>query len=121
MTKGRAGTTASDYKRHGTTTLFAALNVLDGTVIGSCMDKHRQEFLKVLRKVDREVPKGLAVHMILDNHATHKHKDVLAWLARHPRFQLLYPDQFLLVEPGRELVQGPDRKGATPRRMSLRV
>ena len=89
MTKGRAGTTTSDYKRHGTTTLFAALNALDGTVIGSCMDKHRhEEFLKFLRTVDKEVPKGLAVHMILDNYATHKHKNVVAWLAKHPRFQL---------------------------------
>jgi transposase len=89
MTKGRAGTVTSDYKRHGTTTLFAALNALDGTVIGSCMDKHRhEEFLKFLRTVDREVPKGLAVHMILDNYATHKHKNVVAWLAKHPRFQL---------------------------------
>ena len=89
MTKGRAGTVTSDYKRHGTTTLFAALNALDGTVIGSCMDKHRhEEFLKFLRTVDRAVPKGLAVHMILDNYATHKHKDVVAWLAKHPRFQL---------------------------------
>jgi transposase len=89
MTKGRAGTVTSDYKRHGTTTLFAALNALDGTVIGSCMDKHRhEEFLKFLRTVDRAVPKGLAVHMILDSYATHKHKDVVAWLAKHPRFQL---------------------------------
>jgi transposase len=89
MTRGRAGTTTSDYKRHGTTTLFAALNALDGTVIGACMDKHRhEEFLKFLRTVDREVPKGLAVHMILDNYATHKHKNVVAWLAKHPRFQL---------------------------------
>jgi len=87
MTKGRAGTTTSDYKRHGTTTLFAALNALDGTVIGSCMDKHRhEEFLKFLRTVDKEVPKGLAVHMILDNYATHKHQDVKDWLVKHPRF-----------------------------------
>ena len=89
MTKGRAGTITSAYKRHGTTTLFAALNALDGTVIGTCMDKHRhEEFLKFLRAVDRAVPKGPAVHMILDSYATHKHKDVVAWLAKHPRFQL---------------------------------
>ena len=89
MTKGRAGTTTSDYKRHGTTTLFAALNALDGTVIGSRVDEHRhEEFLRFLRTIDKEVPKGLAVHMILDNYATHKHKDVVAWLAKHPRFQL---------------------------------
>jgi transposase len=89
MTKGRAGTITSDYKRHGTTTLFAALNAVDGTVIGTCMDKHRhEEFLRFLRTIDKEVPKGLAVHMTLDNYATHKHPDVLAWLAKHPRFQL---------------------------------
>jgi len=89
MTKGRAGTTTSDYKRHGTTTLFAALNAVDGTVIGSCMDKHRhEEFLKFMRTVDKEVPKGLAVHMILDNYATHKHPAVKAWMKAHPRFQL---------------------------------
>jgi transposase len=89
MKRGRAGTMTSDYKRHGTTTLFAALNALDGTVIGSCMDRHRhEEFLKFLRTIDREVPKGVAVHMILDNYATHKHKNVKIWLAKHPRFHL---------------------------------
>ena len=89
MTKGRAGTMTSDYKRHGTTTLFAALNVLDGSVIGQCLDRHRhEEFLRFLRTVDKEVPKGLAVHMILDNYATHKHPDVKAWLAKHPRYHL---------------------------------
>jgi transposase len=89
MTKGRAGTTTSDYQRHGTTTLFAALNALDGTVIGSRVDQHRhEEFLKFLRTIDKEVPKGLAVHMILDNYATHKHQDVKDWLVKHPRFQL---------------------------------
>jgi transposase len=89
MKKGRAGTTTSDYKRHGTTTLFAALDVLTGSLIGSCMDKHRhEEFLKFLRTIDREVPKSLAVHMILDNYATHKHPAVKAWLAAHPRFHL---------------------------------
>ena len=65
----------SDYKRHGTTTLIAALDVLTGSAIGSCMDKHRhEEFLKFLRNIDREVPKTLTVHMILDNYATHKHR-----------------------------------------------
>ena len=89
MTKGRAGTTTSDYKRHGTTTLFAALDVLTGSLIGSCMDRHRhEEFLKFLRTIDREVPKPLAVHMILDNYATHKHPAVKAWMAAHPRFHL---------------------------------
>jgi transposase len=89
MVPGRAQTMTHDYKRHGTTTLFAALDVLTGKVIGSCLPKHRhQEFLKFLRTVDREVPKGLDIHMILDNYATHKHPDITAWLDKHPRFSL---------------------------------
>ena len=72
MKKGRAGTMTHDYKRNGTTTLFAALNVLTGVVIGQCLPRHRhEEFLKFLRTIDRQVPKGLAVHLILDNYATH--------------------------------------------------
>ncbi|MEX2534500.1 MAG: IS630 family transposase [Trueperaceae bacterium] len=89
MKKGRAGTMTHDYKRNGTTTLFAALNVATGTVIGQCLPRHRhEEFLKFLRTIDRQVPKGLAVHLILDNYATHKHPNVIAWLAKHPRFLL---------------------------------
>jgi transposase len=89
MKKGRAGTMTHDYKRNGTTTLFAALNVLTGIVIGDCLPRHRhEEFLKFLRRIDREVPKGLAVHMVLDNYATHKHPNVKAWLEKHPRFHL---------------------------------
>ena len=89
MKKGRAGTMTHDYKRNGTTTLFAALNVLTGVVIGQCLPRHRhEEFLKFLRTIDREVPEGLAVHLILDNYATHKHPDVQRWLARHKRFYL---------------------------------
>jgi transposase len=89
MKKGRAGTMTHDYKRNGTTTLFAALNVATGTVIGQCLPRHRhEEFLKFLRTIDRQVPKGLAVHLILDNYATHKHPNVIAWLAKHPRFHL---------------------------------
>ena len=78
-----------DYKRNGTTTLFAALDVLTGTVIGECLPRHRhEEFLKFLRTIDREVPKRLQIHLILDNYHTHKHADVNAWLAKHPRFHL---------------------------------
>ena len=89
MKKGRCGTMTHDYKRHGTTTLFAALNVLDGTVIGSCMPRHRhQEFLRFLRKLNRETPAGLQLHLIIDNYATHKHENVRNWLAQHPRFHL---------------------------------
>jgi transposase len=89
MTKGRAGTMTHDYQRHGTTTLFAALNVLTGVVIGRCLPRHRNtEFLKFLRIIDREVPKGLQIHMICDNYGTHKHPNVKEWLAKHPRFHL---------------------------------
>jgi transposase len=89
MKKGRAGTMTHDYKRHGTTTLFAALNVLTGTVIGRCLPQHRNtEFLKFLRIIDREVPKGLQIHLICDNYGTHKHANVKKWLAKHPRFHL---------------------------------
>src|ERR1700678_483417 len=86
---GRAGTMTHDYKRNGTTTLFAALDVLTGSVIGECLPRHRHvEFLKFLRTIDREVPTRLQVHMILDNYATHNHPNVRAWLAKHPRFEL---------------------------------
>ena len=89
MVKGRAATMTHDYKRHGTTTLFAALDVLTGEVIGSCLPRHRHsEFLKFLKVIDTEVPAGLDVHLILDNYATHKHPTVLAWLDKHPRFHL---------------------------------
>jgi transposase len=87
MKKGKAGTMTFDYKRHGTTTLFAALDVLDGTVLGSCMQRHRhQEFLRFLNAIERTVPAGKLVHVILDNYATHKHPKVMRWLTRHPRF-----------------------------------
>jgi transposase len=80
---------ALDHKRNGTTTLFAALDVLTGTVIGQCLPRHRHiEFLKFLRTIDREVPTGLQIHLILDNYSTHKHANVKTWLAKHPRFHL---------------------------------
>lgn len=89
MKKGRCGTTTHDYKRNGTTCLFAALNLLDGTVIGTCYPRHRnKEFLKFLRKIDRETPKGLSLHLILDNYGTHNHPNVKLWLQKHPRFHL---------------------------------
>ena len=87
MKKGRAGTMTHDYKRHGTTTLFAALNVLDGTVIGQNMQRHRhQEFIRFLNSIEREVPADKAIHVILDSYAAHKKDKLLAWLARHPRW-----------------------------------
>ena len=87
MKKGRAGTMTHDYKRNGTTTMFAALNVLDGTVIGRNMQRHRhQEFIRFLNAVEAEVPAGKLIHAIVDNYATHKHPKVHAWLASHPRW-----------------------------------
>ena len=87
MKKGRAGTMTHDYRRHGTTTLFAALNVLDGTVIGRNMQRHRhQEFIRFLNLVEAETPVGRIIHLILDNYAAHKHPKVRKWLERHPRF-----------------------------------
>jgi hypothetical protein len=84
---GRCGTMTHDYKRHGTTTLFAALNVLEGTVIGRCMQRHRhEEFIRFLNAVERAVPVGKVIHAIVDNYATHTHPKVMAWLARHPRW-----------------------------------
>ncbi|MHB8491735.1 MAG: IS630 family transposase [Solirubrobacteraceae bacterium] len=89
MKKGRAGTMTHDYKRNSTTTLFAALNTLDGSVVGECLPRHRhQEFLKFLRTLDREFPPELELHLIVDNYRTHKHDNVNAWLAKHPRFHL---------------------------------
>jgi transposase len=87
MKKGRAGTMTHDYKRNGTTTLFAALNVLKGEVIGQCMKRHRyQEFLKFLKTIDRNTPKNLAIHCIVDNYATHKKQEIRDWLKKNPRF-----------------------------------
>lgn len=85
--KGRGGTFTHDYKRNGTTTLFAALNVLDGSVIGRNMQRHRhQEFIRFLNAIEKDLPKDKAVHVILDNYATHKQPKVREWLARHPRW-----------------------------------
>ena len=89
LKKGRCGTMTHDYTRHGTTTLFAALNMLDGRVIGDCMPRHRhQEFIRFLKKIDAETPQELDLHLIVDNYGTHKHPRVKAWLRRHPRFHL---------------------------------
>jgi transposase len=89
LKKGRAATMTHDYKRHGTTTLFAALNVLDGKVIGRCQQRHTHaEWLKFLRQIDRETPKDKTLHLIADNYATHKHPAVQNWLAKHPRFNM---------------------------------
>ena len=87
LKKGRGATMTHDYKRHGTTTLFAALNVLDGTVTGRNMQRHRhQEFIRFLNALERDIPAGKVVHVILDNYAAHKHVKVRQWLERHPRW-----------------------------------
>ena len=89
LKKGRCGTMTHDYKRNGTTTLFAALSMLDGKVIGECMPRHRhQEFIRFLKKIDAETPSELDLHLIVDNYGTHKHPRVKSWLRRHPRFHL---------------------------------
>jgi transposase len=86
---GRCGTMTHDYTRHGTTTLFAALSTLDGVVIGDCMPQHRhQEFTRFLKRIDRQTPAGVDLHLIVDNYATHKHPGVERWRRRHPRFHL---------------------------------
>ena len=91
MKKGRQGTMTHDYKRNGTTTLFAALDVLKGEVIGQCMKRHRhQEFLTFLKTIDRNTPKTLDIHCIVDNYATHKKQEVRDWLAKHPRFHFQF-------------------------------
>ena len=87
LKKGRCGTFTHDYVRQGTTTLFAALEILEGKVIGQCFPRHRhQEFLRFLRRLDDEFPENLKLHLVLDNYGTHKHPKVEAWLQRHPRF-----------------------------------
>ena len=91
LKRGRTGTMTHDYKRNGTTTLFAALDVLDGKVIGRCMQRHRhQEFIRFLNTIEAEVPVGRIVHVILDNYGPHKHPKTRAWLDRHPRFVFHY-------------------------------
>ena len=89
LKKGRCGTMTHDYKRNGTTTLFAALEVAEGKLIGTCMPRHRhQEFIQFLRLINRETPADLDLHLIVDNYATHKHPKVKSWLKRHKRFHL---------------------------------
>ena len=87
LKKGRCGTMTHDYKRNGTTTLFAALEIAQGKVVGQCFARHRnQEFLKFLRRLDQEFPGDVQLHLVMDNYGTHKHPNVQAWLKKHPRF-----------------------------------
>jgi transposase len=89
LNRGRCGTMTHDYKRNGTTTLFAAIELGHGEVIATCMKRHRhQEWIKFLRMIDEQTPKELDLHLIVDNYATHKHEKVKRWLKRHPRFHV---------------------------------
>jgi len=89
LKKGRCGTMTHDYKRHGTTTLFAALNTIDGSILATCMRRHRhEEWLRFLRLIERSVPKDKDIHIIADNYATHKHPNVRRWLSRHSRVKV---------------------------------
>jgi transposase len=89
LKRGRCGTMTHDYKRHGTTTLFAAIDMAEGRVISSCMSRHRhQEWIRFLSKIDRQTPKDLDLHLIADNYSTHKHPKVRAWLGKHRRFHM---------------------------------
>jgi len=91
LKKGRCGTMTHDYKRHGTTTLFAALDVLAGKVIGDCYKRHRhQEFLQFLRRIDRAFPGNVVLHLVMDNYGTHGTPEVKTWLKQHPRFRVHY-------------------------------
>ena len=122
MKKGRAGTMTHDYKRNGTTTLFAALNMLDGKVIGACMPRHRhREFLRFLKLIDRQTAEELDLHLIVDNYATHKTPAVKRWLKPHPRFHLHFtPDLGVLAQPGRALLRRDHPKAHPPRRLQKR-
>ncbi len=89
LKRGRCGTMTHDYKRHGTTTLFAALDMAEGKLIGQCYKRHRHhEFLKFLKLIDKETPSDRELHLIVDNYATHKHPKVKSWLKRHKRFHI---------------------------------
>lgn len=116
--RGRCGTMTHDYRRHGTTSLFAALDVAEGTVIGQCYGRHRhQEFLKFLRHLDNQYPSSVELHLIVDNYGTHTHPVVQRWLKRHPRFKLHFTPTssswLNLVERWfRELTDKSIRRGA---------
>ena len=121
MKKGRCGTMTHDYKRNGTTTLFAALNMCDGTVISRVTKRHRhQEYLTFLRQLDRETPKGLTLHLIVDNYATHKHEKVQTLVGEAPSIPpSLHPHVVVLAEHGRAVLSGADRQENQARRLPL--
>lgn len=118
LKKGRCGMLTHDYKRNGTTTLFAALSLLDGQVVGDCMPRHRhQKFIRFLKKIDAETPADLDLHLIVDNYGTHKHSRMKGWLRRHPRFHLHFrptssPWLNLVERWFRDLTQNRIRRGS---------
>jgi hypothetical protein len=107
-----------DYKRHGTTTLFAALNVLEGKVIGRCMQRHRrQEFIRFLNTIERQMPAGRIVHVVLDNYAAHKHPKVRSWLGPSPLRLSLHPDLGFLAQRGRRPLRQAEPAAPQPWRL----
>ena len=116
LRSGAARTRTHDYRRHGTVTLFAALNYLDGKLITRTEAQHTHvEWLRFLKQIDRETPPGMDLHLIVDNYCTHKDRRVRAWLAKHPRFHLHFTaDQHVVAQLGRALLRGPD-PGRDPR------
>ena len=118
---GRLGTMTHDYKRNGTTNLFAALNMLDGTVIGECMPRHRhREFLRFLKTIDERTLPNLDLHLIVDNYATHKTPAVKHWLKRHSRFHLHFTPTSGVAQHGRALLCRDHAKAHPPRRLQER-
>ena len=119
LKKGRAGTLTHDYQRHGTTTLFAALNTLDGTVVATQMRRHRhQEWIRFLALIEEQTPADRELHWIVDNYATHKHPKVKHWLKKPPRFHVHFtPHQRLVAQRGGAILPRPDGKTASSRRL----
>jgi hypothetical protein len=119
---GKCGTMTHDYKRNGTTTLFAALNVLEGKVVGRCMQRHRhQDFIRFLGAVERAVAPGKLIHAILDNYATHKHPKVRAWPRRSSALGVpLHPDRGVVAERRRGVLLDPQPKTPETRRVQIR-
>jgi transposase len=120
MRPGQIERRTHDYKRHGTTSLFAALDVKAGTVIGQCMPRHRaQEFRRFLDTVEKNVPRDLDIHVVMDNASSHKTKLIRDWFARRPRWHMLHADLRLLAEPGRALLRPAHRRPDQARRPPL--
>jgi transposase len=119
LKRGRSQTLTHDYKRHGTATLFAALNAANGEIYGLCQERHRhQEWLKFLRLLDQTMPAHLDLHLVADNYATHKHPKVQRWFARHPRYHMHFSDQHLVAEHGGTFLPRSHPEPFAPRSVS---